>query len=212
MAAMLDVDRNRRLGLHPDYRYRPDPLAFDDRELKDEWQDKVYKTAWDVVFSEHYRSVIDLGCGSGYKLMKYFGLIETIGYEIPPALDHLKATYPNKRWEDSSDLPAISLKSDILICSDVIEHFDDPTLLLKKIASSSVKQVFLSTPALEMLAERNMSPRLGPPANVSHVNEWTTQEFRKLVEQYLTVMDHSVVNVEQCTQLIIGSPKISHAT
>jgi 2-polyprenyl-3-methyl-5-hydroxy-6-metoxy-1,4-benzoquinol methylase len=139
--------------------------------------------------------------------MKYFGLIETIGYEIPPTLDYLKATYPNKRWEDSSDLEAISLKSDILICSDVIEHLEDPTLLLKKISSSFVKKVFLSTPALEMLAERNGSPRLGPPANLRHVNEWTTQEFRKLVEQYLTVTDHSVVNVEQCTQLIIGSPK-----
>jgi hypothetical protein len=73
MAATLDASRNRRLCLHPDYKYRTDPTAFDDRKLKDKWQDKVYKSAWELLFHESYRSVIDFGCGSGFKLMKYFG-------------------------------------------------------------------------------------------------------------------------------------------
>ena len=160
-----------------------------------------------MALQARYRRIVDLGCGSGFKLMKYFGPLDTVGYEIPPALDFLRATYPGKTWADSSDLASISLSADVLICSDVIEHLLDPTPLLQKLALAKVHYIFLSTPALDLLADRGLSPRLGPPTNQSHVNEWTTQEFKNLVACYLHIIDHAVVNVEQCTQLIVATYK-----
>ncbi len=202
-----EATRNDQLCLHQNYRYRPNAVAFNDTPFKDEFQDNVYKAAWEMALQARYRRIVDLGCGSGFKLMKYFGPLDTVGYEIPPALDFLRATYPGKTWADSSDLASISLSADVLICSDVIEHLLDPTPLLQKLALAKVHYIFLSTPALDLLADRGLSPRLGPPTNQSHVNEWTTQEFKNLVACYLHIIDHAVVNVEQCTQLIVATHK-----
>jgi hypothetical protein len=203
----LDETRNKALSLHRNYKSRPDPASFDDTSLKDEWQDGVYKAAWETALRNGYHRIVDFGCGSGYKLIKYFSVLDTIGYEVQPTLAFLKSTYPQKRWEDSSELARVSLDGDILICSDVIEHLVDPLPLLQKLGSATVRYIFLSTPALDILADRGWSPRFGPPGNPSHVNEWTTQEFRNLVEPYLRVFDHTVVSVEHCTQLIVAWPK-----
>jgi hypothetical protein len=207
MVEELDVSRNRQLCLHPQYKYRRVPVPFDDTNLRDEWQDKVYKSAWELALRGNFKRILDFGCGSGYKLIKYFSPFDTIGFEVPPALNYLRKKYPQRHWEDSSDLASVSFRGDILICSDVLEHMIDPIVLLEKLASSAARYMLLSTPALDLLSDRGWSPRLGPPQNESHVNEWTTEEFRRLVIQYLDIVDHTVVNVEQCTQLIVAVPK-----
>ena len=45
--------------------------------------------------------VIDIGCGTGFKLIKYLGEFDTIGYETEPSIDFLKKTYPNRKWINS---------------------------------------------------------------------------------------------------------------
>jgi hypothetical protein len=202
---VIDPGRNARLCIHPHYAHRPDPVHFDDRDQADLYQDAVYRFARDVSVARGFRRIIDVGCGSAFKLMKYFGGYDTVGFEIEPALSYLKQTYPIRVWRSADDVEAFF--GDLVICSDVIEHLVDPTSLLRTIKASPLQMVILSTPALEILAERGQSPRLGPPDNASHVNEWTTREFGDFVAMHLKVVEHIVVDATQGTQLVLAERK-----
>lgn len=200
---MLDEKRNTELCIHPFYEMREKPEAFDDRKMRDEWQDDVYRLARLSMDSVATR-VVDFGCGSGFKLMKYFSACQTVGHELEPTLSYLKATYPDREWR--GDYPK-RFTGDVFICADVLEHMLDPTELLRRLADSTVGLMFLSTPALDILVEQGRSPRLGPPDNKSHVNEWTVLEFRSYIAMYLDILEHMVPNCEQGTQLIVARRK-----
>jgi hypothetical protein len=192
--------RNAELCIHPDYRMRTEPEHFDDRALRDQWQDEVYAHARALALRNDCRSVVDFGCGSGFKLMKYFSGFATIGYELEPALSHLRQTYPDRDWRGNYPPRFVG---DLFIAADVIEHMQDPTALLRALADSTVGIIVLSTPALEILAERGASPRFGPPDNRSHLNEWTTLEFRSYVDMHLDITEH-LVDARQGTQIIVA--------
>lgn len=187
--------------MHPDYIVREKPNHFDDRTMRDEWQNAVYDYARDWAFQNKSRRIVDYGCGSGYKLLKYFSGFETVGYEVEPTLSYLHATYPDRFWASSSKFYSVG---DLLICADVLEHIVNPSHVLKTFSRGPLRYFILSTPALEILNDRGLSPRMGPPDNESHVREWTTMEFRSFVEMHLRVLDHCVVNCAQGTQLILA--------
>jgi hypothetical protein len=200
---MLDPARNKELCIHPNYRHRENPAHFDDRNMRDEWQNDVYAFARSRCKRDD--RVLDFGCGSGFKLMKYLSGHKTLGYEIEPSLSHLREMYPDREW--SGEYPP-RFVGDVLICADVIEHMQDPSHLMRKLADSGLREIILSTPALDILVEQGRSPRLGPPNNESHVNEWTVLEFNSYVSMYLHVMDHIVMNAaKQSTQVILARPK-----
>lgn len=204
-SGLVDEERNRALCIHPSYQHRPDPIHYDDRKQTDNWQNEVYRLANRIAVERKYRSVVDFGCGSGFKLMKYFAGFETVGYEVDPALSFLRQAYPDRCWRDGAD--DSRLAGDMLICSDVIEHLANPIGLLERMRDSPVRTIILSTPALEILAERGQSLRLGPPDNRSHLNEWTTREFRDFCDMHLKVLNHMVVSAAQGTQLIVAQPR-----
>lgn len=187
-----------KLCIHPRYEQRAEPRHFDDRRMRDEWQNDVYLYAARIARGGAQR-ILDFGCGSGYKFMKYFGGYDTVGFELEPSLSYLKETYPDRQWYSPDSVSCFV--GDLLICSDVIEHIVDPLPLMEKIKRGPLQRVILSTPALEVLSERGQSPRLGPPNNESHVREWTTLEFQSFVEMHLRILDH-VVFARQGTQLI----------
>ena len=108
------------------YVSRVDNEHYDDTNNTDEFQNDVYNKALDIVKKNDLITIADVGCGSGYKLIKYFGdksRYKTIGLEIEPTLSFLRDKYPYYEWE-SSDLhspPPID-KIDIIICSDKIKN------------------------------------------------------------------------------------------
>lgn len=200
---MIDAEANAALCIHPYYERRPNADAFDDRPMRAEWQRAVYQFARDYARRHHFRSVVDFGCGSGFKLMRYFSGFQTIGVELEPCLTFLRETYPDRDWREGPGIPP----ADILVCADVIEHMRDPVSFLQQLACAPIRAAILSTPALEILAERGQSPRLGPPNNRCHVNEWTTLEFGDFIAMHMTVTHHIVVSARQGTQLIVALPR-----
>ena len=176
--------------------YKTNPVAyFDDTELKDEWQNEVYLYAKDIVEQNNYKTVVDFGCGSGYKLIKYFDKHNTIGIDLPPTVSVLRERYPSKVWQDNLD----PVDCDVLIASDVIEHMTDPNILLNFIEKCNPKEIILSTP------DRNLHSEVvenGPPRNIHHVREWSFDEFNNYIESRFNVVNHCVTNKEQATQMI----------
>jgi SAM-dependent methyltransferase len=187
------------------YVCQPEPYPHDDRTYKGEWQRQVYLQAKRIALLNGFSTVTDFGCGSGFKLVRLFKAFRTIGVEIDPAFSFLVKKYPDRAWREGSAYDTSCFESQLTICADVLEHLEAPHELLETMRDTPCEIFVFSTPALEILAARGQSPMQGPPANRSHIREWTTQEFRMLIAEHFSVLLHEIVNLEQATQMIVAT-------
>lgn len=170
---------------------------FNDTQLKDEWQKEVYEKARELADSFGLNSILDIGTGSGYKLLKYFSDKKTLGTDVRRTVVWLKQAYPDRNWTyEQKPHPGF----DLVICSDVIEHVPDPDQLLDLIQQGNPKYVVFSTPDRAMLTRGQD----GPPGNKCHVREWTFEEFAQYIGRRFSIIEHFISNIEQCTQVIIA--------
>jgi len=188
-----------------DYIHRDSIIYFDDTKNTDEWQNEVYAHASDIYKRNNLTSVVDIGAGSGFKLIKYFNHERTLGIDVPETVDWLKRAYPSKKW--SSKFESV-IGYDLLISSDVIEHVDDPDTLLDLIEQFNPKYIVLSTPDRNLLSEQSQS---GPPVNPTHVREWAFEEFRDYIGSRFDILEHFISNKIQATQVIVAKPRTSNA-
>ena len=189
------------------YIHKKEYIYFEDTANTDNWQLEVYSKAKEYAEREKLNAVIDFGCGSAYKLIKYFSDFNITGIDVSPTYEFLKQTYPDGNWLKFGDFDMESLSADIVICSDVIEHVLDPDDLLNNIKKiKDVKYIFISTP------DRNLiySEKFGPPYNPSHIREWTFEELEAYISKHFDVVEHLVTNRKQWTQLIIVKNKANN--
>jgi len=187
---------------------------FDDSALKDEFQDEVYFAACVLSNIHQYKTIGDVGCGSGYKLLKYFKECNTIGFEIQPTLDFLQKAYPYREWciSDFSTKPARQ-ECELIICSDVIEHVEDPDQLLSWIDQFNFQYLVISTPDRDRLIHvwtdscYGPQSQSGPPVNITHIREWNFKEFEKYVSQYFDIVDHFHCTREFYGQVVVACKK-----
>lgn len=187
------------------YKHRNEYCYFDDTALADEYQKEVYVRAADIAKSEGVRTVYDVGCGSGYKLVHYLGQYQTVGFDVPETLGFLRETYPERKWanvpfSDRSNPPA-----DMVICSDVVEHVLNPDELMHFLVSISKKWLVLSTPDRLREYPRLSRLQLGPPHTDHHMREWAFKEFRRYVAQFVDVHEHVHSNPNHATQMIVAT-------
>jgi 2-polyprenyl-3-methyl-5-hydroxy-6-metoxy-1,4-benzoquinol methylase len=183
------------------YIARLDNKDFDDTKLTDEWQKEVYQYAKKVAEENNFKTILDIGAGSGYKLIKNFDNYSTLGIDIPNTVAFLKEKYPTKSWTDQF-VPVTGY--DLVISSDVIEHLPDPDILIELIIQCDPKMIVLSTPERNLLYKTDHN---GPPFNRSHVREWTMVEFYNYISSRLDVLDHYISNHDQATQVIKATVK-----
>jgi SAM-dependent methyltransferase len=181
-----------------DYIIRENPYHFDDRVCTDQAQDEVYEFAKKLLNEKQLNDVVDIGCGSGFKLIKYFSENNTVGIETEPCLSQLKEQYPSRNWINSG-VPEESFSSftkttDMIICSDVIEHIKNPDELLNYINSFDYKYAIISTPDRRFLRKdlaHIFGERYwwGPPLNGCHVREWTFEEFEEYLKRHFSKVE-----------------------
>ena len=176
------------------------PHHHNDKNLKDESQKEVYDYCKIFMKKNKFNNVIDVGCGSGYKLIKILGEFNTIGIETEPCYSHLKSKYPLRNWllsgekEKSFILYNEINRPDVVICSDVIEHIINPDILLDYLISLNSKYYIISTPCRNVLCNRPKFSNIykiswnGPPINNCHVREWTIEEFKKYISNKFDVV------------------------
>jgi SAM-dependent methyltransferase len=184
------------------YRHRTDPEPWDDRALRDEWQREVYLIAQALMAANQWRTVFDVGCGSGFKLVTMLGGYDTLGFETPEIVDWLRVQHPDRMW-CSIDAGATA-KADLVLCADVIEHVVDANETITFIKSLMRKDglAVISTPDRDLYGlPRDL--RLGPPINKSHVREWSFDEFEGYMATHFTVLGHLIANRQQTTQAVI---------
>lgn len=178
--------------------------SFDDRANTDQWQLEVYKSAYSLSKKIDGKSVIDVGCGSAFKLLNLFNDLETTGIELKDVYDWLLASYPLKKWMAFENTDPGRLHADLIICSDVIEHIKNPDELMDFLKKINFRFLVLSTP------ERNSvrgKKDFGPPENTSHYREWNAGEFREYVSQWFAVHEQIISNDKSVSQILFCSKK-----
>lgn len=153
------------------------------------YQWHVYNAASKLVDNESTTKILDIGCGSAYKLLHFFKGCQTLGIDIEPNYEALPIQYPDRKWEYADYSKPLTEYFDLIICADVIEHTWDPDILMEYISKSNANYVVFSTPARELLRELNgkFVSDWGPPKNHRHIREWATDEFIKYISKWFNI-------------------------
>jgi len=200
---VYEFKRSKNYYIKPEYQSRTEYVHYDDQACEDEWQLEVYLHALGLMKKFDLKSVVDIGCGSAYKLMHYLSEYDTIGLELDINLEFLKDKYPLRVWLESNFDINHHINTDVVICSDVIEHIVNPDQLIQYIQAMRFKYLVLSTPDRDLVYEDVSKFRDGPPRNPAHVREWNSPEFKDYISQYFEIIDHRVTNLKQSTQTMI---------
>jgi len=176
------------------YNPRTNLKYFDDTTNTDRYQDKIYAYGRKIFANNNYNNVLDIGCGSGFKLIKYFHEFDTTGIDVPQTVKFLDKKYPDKKWTSidiENDNINISEQYDLVLAIDIIEHLSDPDVLLNFINRLSFNTCIISTPERDIVRGINDN---GPPINVCHVREWNKEEFNNYISTMFNVVDRLIVN------------------
>ena len=190
-------------GIRRGYLHRKTVLLFSDEGNADEYQKEVYAFSRNFYDEKELSGVLDMGCGSAFKLLANFQNSPKAGVELNT--DWLRQRYPNQTWFAFSDPAWKSLSAQLIICADVIEHVPNPDAFVADLLEHREAKYFVfSTP------DRNLdtSPwKFGPPNNESHYREWTFEEFEGYLSRYFRVVHHAITNRQQRTQMLVAERK-----
>lgn len=131
-------------------------------------------------------TILDAGCGEGFTMDKLakFGIgkkIEGVEYSKDAILLG-KKLFPKLTFKEGDvyDLPYKDNSFDLVICTEVLEHLDEPSKALKEVLRTSKRYVLISVPNEPFFMLGNFIrgqnlPRLGN--DPEHINHWTISSF-----------------------------------
>ena len=132
------------------------------------------------------QSFLDVGCGEGFTLNKlkenkigkvhegidYSREAISLGKKAYPDLHISEGNIYNLKYKDNS--------FDLVICSEVLEHLEDPQKALKELSRVSKKYILLSVPNEPWFYIFNYT-QWGK--DIDHINKWTSLGFKKFIQQ-----------------------------
>ena len=215
-----NIETLKSYKIQEGYTHRLHPGHHDDSNWEDQSQYEVYQYCAKFMELNNLQTVVDVGCGSGFKLIKDLGKFKTIGTETEPCYSLLKSKYPDREWYLAGEPEKSFYKNpnienaDVVLCCDVIEHIIDPDILLEYLLSLNAKYYIISTPCREVLCK---NPRFsaiygptwdGPPLNGCHVREWTMKEFTEYLSEKFEIV-HSFYGEKQieCQYHLLKKPQ-----
>jgi SAM-dependent methyltransferase len=167
-------------------------LIYEDHPTPTVWQPDVYGEAAALAARAGITRVVDFGCGSGEKLVRFFGggKYQLFGVDFGGSLELARRRSTSVTWIDCNlglwgDLSDVVARLEtrgpqLLIASDVIEHIFDPRPLVATLrallAGHPGSRAVVSTPDRY---RTHGADSAGPPANRCHVREWTLPELAR---------------------------------
>lgn len=160
--------------------------------------ENFYKKFFNMVKPLRVSTILDVGCGEGFTLKKleerkigkrnegidYSAAAIKIGHKIYPELNLKKGDVYNLDYKDNT--------FDLSICTEVLEHLDDPVKAVSEIKRVTAKYIIFSVPNEPFFILANFFRgkylrRLGN--HPEHINHWTMWGFERfLKEQGLTIV------------------------
>ncbi len=132
------------------------------------------------------KKILDAGCGEGFILKKLYEL--KLGKHLEGIDASKKAIEIGKKLHPFLDLKLgdiykFSYKNDsfdLVICTEVLEHLDDPQKALSDILRVSLRYVVLTVPNEPWWTLFNYTKWR---KDTGHINHWTSKNFEKFVEE-----------------------------
>jgi len=153
--------------------------------LKRFFINNFFKTLVSQVKNLKIGSVLDVGCGEGFTLNKLkenkIGKVhEGIDYS-KEAISLGKKAYPNLHISQGNiyGLKHEDNSFDLVICSEVLEHLEDPQKALKELIRVSKKHILLSVPNEPWFCLFNYT-QWGK--DIGHINKWSKNKFVKFLK------------------------------
>jgi len=143
-----------------------------------QYQLPVYKLAAELVKEMDNPSVVDFGCGSGRKLVEILAPLcqVAVGIDRKDLIEGCERLYPdsNIKWgaADLEEPIETCGKFDLVICADVLEHLDNPSVLTSTILDHLTDDGYavISTPDVDTIPE-------GVKINPAHKQFWNEKQF-----------------------------------
>ena len=149
-----------------------------------------YSSLISLAKSLHPKTILDAGCGEGFTLdrlnkNRIGKKIEGVEYS-KDAISLGKKLFPNLTFKEGSayKLPYKDNSFDLVVCTEVLEHLDAPSKILKEILRVSKKYLLISVPnepffmLSNFLRGKNLS-RLGN--DPGHINHWNILSLRRFL-------------------------------
>jgi ubiquinone/menaquinone biosynthesis C-methylase UbiE len=150
----------------------------------------------DEIKSLHADSILDVGAGEGFMLEKLrkhkIGKkLEGIEY-MDEAIELGKKVNPHVTIK-KGDIYALPYKDnsfEVIVCTEVLEHLEDPKKALEELKRVTKKYVVVSVPneplftVQRILRGKNLK-KLG--AHPEHIQHWNSGKFQKFVANVFTV-------------------------
>ncbi|MDH3380268.1 MAG: class I SAM-dependent methyltransferase, partial [Gammaproteobacteria bacterium] len=197
------MDQNEKYCIREDYRPNQANLTLEHEDVvfwspsriqsSRLYQLPLYELAKSLVIEQGMQNVIDVGCGPGIKLMSLIAPVANVfGIDQKSAVDYCRTAYNSGTFlVDNFEDPAIELSEefDLVICSDVIEHLEDPDQLLsyiKRYCNPSTL-ILISTPDRDKVRGKdcNFCPQK------EHIREWNSEEYSNYLKKSgFEIIDH----------------------
>jgi len=144
-----------------------------------------FETLFSLIKNLKIETVLDVGCGEGFTLNKlkenkigktYEGIDYSkeaiaLGRKAYPDLHIFEGNIYDLKYKDNS--------FDLVICSEVVEHLENPQKALKELLRVSKKYVLLSVPNEPWFWLSNYT-QWG--IDIGHINKWSRNQFLKFIK------------------------------
>lgn len=154
--------------------------------------ERFYEKLADVVRQSECETLLDAGCGEGFVvdfLTRTIPDLKVTGVDVSEeAIEYAKEHFgDNARFRTGSvyKLPFSDRSFDAVLCSEVLEHLDDPNRAvseLKRVARSHVIITVPHEPYFQWL--NNLGQLVGVSKDPGHVNFWTSNTFQAFVRAH----------------------------
>lgn len=145
----------------------------------------------------HPESVLDVGCGEGMvlrSLESQLAQATCTAVDLDPAeVVDAQRNLPGCQVGVASGLalPFGNNRFDLVICSEVLEHVEEPEKLLSELSRVSAKHVLVSVPREPIWRGLNMlrGAYLREWGNTTgHINHWSSRSFERFVETEFDIL------------------------
>ena len=148
-----------------------------------------YEKLYEMVEQTQCESLLDAGCGEGF-VVDYLSRrnpdLKLTGIDVSEeAIEYAKTHFGERaRFRPGSvyKLPFSDKSFDTVLCSEVLEHLDDPNRAVAELKRVARKYVVITVPHEPYFQWLNNLGRLiGVATDPEHVNFWTANTFQAFI-------------------------------
>lgn len=166
---------------------------------------KVFRTVETLVAKSEAQTLLDAGCGEGFAidfLSGYFPDLRMTGVDVSEAAVAFAREHfgDRARFRTGSlyKLPFSDRAFDTVLCSEVLEHLEDPSAAIEELKRVARNYVIITVPLEPYFEWLNLVARkLSLSIDPGHVNFWTKQGFMTFMRHHFDEPEFSWRHIYQ---------------